>query len=108
MRLRYNAFWWTIVTINSLYILFERTVSITKKLTLDIEIEKLSNEEKKLTSLSDDQLTKEDFAIIANEDKEAGYLMMRNISAKLAILLAKTDEHVVKLATALSLAVSGH
>ncbi|GEM_PF-354738 len=117
---------------NSLYILYKGRVNVTRKLTL--EIEGLTAEEKKLASLSADnlpafgenglvgagkrsanvvaetdcvmyKLNREAFEELVRQDVEIGYQIMRNTSMSLARRLEVTDEYVVKLATALSIAV---
>ncbi|MCD4827869.1 MAG: cyclic nucleotide-binding domain-containing protein [Candidatus Cloacimonetes bacterium] len=117
---------------SALYILYRGRVNVTRKLTL--EIEGLEAEEKMLASLSDKnlpafgenglvcagkrsanviaktdcvmyKLEREAFERLVEHDTAIGYHMMRNISQSMARRLETTDEYVVKLATALSIAV---
>ncbi len=117
---------------DSLYILYKGRVDITRTLTM--QIQGLSTEEKKLTSLSETdkaafgenglvgagkrtanviaatdcimyRLSSECFKKIVEKDIQAGYRIMHNISKALAIRLAHTDEDLVKLATAFSIAL---
>ena len=118
---------------DSLYILYSGNVKVTKKLTL--EIENSDVEEKQLTTLKGSdlpsfgenglvgagkrtasvyaltdcvtyRLTQADFSKIINYDPLAAFGIMKNIAITLAKRLESTDEDVVKLATALSIAVS--
>ncbi len=117
---------------DTLYILYEGTVKVTKKLIMDFE--GYSSEDKKLATLKADilpffgenglvgngtrnanvqaltkckmlQLTKQDFDKIAIHDLETAFLVMKNIATVMSGRLDNTDKNVVKLATALSLAV---
>ena len=117
---------------SSLYILYQGRVNITRKLTM--EIEGLEAEEKMLATLNGDylpafgengligagkrsanviavtdcvmyKLEQEAFERLVQQDIAIGYHMMRNTSINLARRLETTDEYVVKLATALSIAV---
>ncbi len=117
---------------DSLYILYKGTVSITRTLTM--QIQGLNAEEKMLATLTDTdkasfgenglvgagkrtanviaatdcimyRLSSECFKSIVEKDISAGYQIMHNISKSLAIRLARTDEDLVKLATAFSIAL---
>ncbi len=117
---------------DSLYILYKGRVNITRTLTM--QIQGLNAEEKKLTSLSESdmaafgenglvgagkrtanviaasdcimyRLSSESFKKIVEQDIQAGYRIMHNISKALATRLAHTDEDLVKLATAFSIAL---
>ena len=50
-------------------------------------------------------LTKTDFDSFANYDSKAAYIIMKNIAMKLSESLKLTDDNLVKLATALYIAV---
>ena len=118
---------------DNLYILYRGNVKITRKLTM--EIEGLKAEEKKLASLDDKvcpafgengligagkrsanviavsdcimyTLSRQDFDEIISSDPNAGNIILKNTCLSLLSLLERTDEYVVKLATALSIAVS--
>jgi len=118
---------------NSMYFLFKGKVKVTKKLTLAIGDNDV--EEKMLATLSDKDfpafgeiglvgagkrtanvialsdcvlfhLTRESYEKYVSEDVEAAYLIMKNIAIVLARRLESADDDVLKLATALSLAVS--
>lgn len=116
---------------NNLYLLANGTVCVTKKLTLNIgEVA----EDKKLVTLADSQypvfgeigllgkkkrtasviansdcvlfeLTETSFKKIVKQNYKMGFLIMQNLANIIASRLEKTDNNVVKLATALSLTV---
>jgi CRP/FNR family transcriptional regulator, cyclic AMP receptor protein len=116
----------------SLFILYEGSVRVTKKLIMDFQ--GYSGENKNLATLQADflpffgenglvgngtrnanvqaitkckmlELTKQDFDAIAEKDIQTAYLIVKNIALVIAERLDKTDKNVVKLATALSLSV---
>ncbi|PID27650.1 MAG: hypothetical protein CSB55_08225 [Candidatus Cloacimonadota bacterium] len=120
---------------DKIYILCKGTVTITRKLTLDIG--DIQNEEKKLATLSDKlkhlpsfgenalaeagirtanviaktncvmySLTRKKFSEIEKCNLFIAYVIMKNIANTIAERLKMTDENVVKLATALSIAVA--
>jgi len=118
---------------NSLYLLFDGKVRITKKLTMKIVDENV--EEKMLAVLSDKDfptfgeiglvgagkrtanviavtncriycLSKISFEKITKEDIYVAYVIMKSIAVILAKRLEKADNDMLKLATALSLVVT--
>lgn len=117
---------------DNMYVLFEGKVRITKKLVL--QVGDIQSEDKVLATLDGDELpafgengllgcgsrtatviavtqcklwvlTKESYRELLSIDIEAGFVIMQNIACIQSQRLASTDQQVVKLATALALAV---
>jgi CRP-like cAMP-binding protein len=118
-----------------IYILCRGIVTITRKLTLDIgnikneekKLATLSDKIQPLPSFGENaiveagirtanviaktncvmySMTKDQFKEIENHDISISYIIMKNIATTIANRLKKTDENVIKLATALSIAVA--
>jgi CRP/FNR family transcriptional regulator, cyclic AMP receptor protein len=117
---------------DTLFILSEGTVRVTKKLVMDFP--GFVSEDKNLATLQAEnlpcfgenglvgngtrnanvqaitkckmlQLTKQDFDEIAQKDIQTAYTIVKNVALVISERLDKTDKNVVKLATALSLSV---